>query len=130
MQNTSVPPARTTETVIAKSASKHATTAPKCYGPPLATSLKRTRASSAIPNGETTAVSNASHPVDSEALVAVERVTRLAHDAEQTGRVGKSTRPPEALGNMLQRLVHREPAVVLLLESVVAEILAELDRRS
>lgn len=34
--------------------------------------------------------------------------------------------PPEALGNMLQALVHLEPAVVLVIESIVADILAQL----
>ncbi len=35
--------------------------------------------------------------------------------------------PPEPLGNMLQRLALRRPAVVLLLENVVADMLERLD---
>jgi len=37
--------------------------------------------------------------------------------------------PPEPLGNMMQRLALRSPAAVLLVESVVADMLAELDRQ-
>lgn len=36
--------------------------------------------------------------------------------------------PPEPLGNMLQRLVLIRPHVVLVLESVVAEALATIER--
>jgi len=35
--------------------------------------------------------------------------------------------PPEALGNLLQRLVVLQPAAVLLIENVVAEMLAQLE---
>jgi hypothetical protein len=34
--------------------------------------------------------------------------------------------PPEALGNMLQHLVRQRPAAVLLLENIVADMLAQL----
>jgi hypothetical protein len=35
--------------------------------------------------------------------------------------------PPEALGNMLQRLVDKRPATVLVLENIVAEMLKQLE---
>lgn len=35
--------------------------------------------------------------------------------------------PPEALGNMLQRVALHRPALVLLLENIVADVLAQLD---
>lgn len=35
--------------------------------------------------------------------------------------------PPEALGNLLQRLVVLQPGVVLLIENVVAEVLALIE---
>lgn len=35
--------------------------------------------------------------------------------------------PPEQLGNMLQRLARTRPAAVLVLENLVAELLAHLD---
>ena len=35
--------------------------------------------------------------------------------------------PPEALGNLLQRLAVQRPAAVLLLESIVAEMLEQLE---
>lgn len=37
-------------------------------------------------------------------------------------------RAPEHLGNMLQLLTAKRPAIVFVLQNVVAEILAELDR--
>jgi hypothetical protein len=35
--------------------------------------------------------------------------------------------PPEALGNMLQALLHKRPVAVLLLGNLVAEMLAQID---
>jgi hypothetical protein len=35
--------------------------------------------------------------------------------------------PPEALGNMLQRLALRRPLLVLVLENIVADVLAHAD---
>lgn len=35
--------------------------------------------------------------------------------------------PPELLGNMLQHLARKEPAIVCVLENVIAEILQEVD---
>lgn len=34
---------------------------------------------------------------------------------------------PERLGNLLQRLIDKRPSIVLALESIVAEMLAQLD---
>jgi hypothetical protein len=36
--------------------------------------------------------------------------------------------PPEPLGNMLQRLARERPVLVLLLENIAAELLAQLER--
>lgn len=38
--------------------------------------------------------------------------------------------PPESLGNMLQRLMLRRPVALLVLESIVAEMLAQIERGS
>jgi hypothetical protein len=35
--------------------------------------------------------------------------------------------PPEQLGNMLQHLARRRPVLVLLVESIIAEALAQID---
>lgn len=37
--------------------------------------------------------------------------------------------PPEPLGNMLQRLALQQPAAVLVLENIVAEMLATIERQ-
>jgi hypothetical protein len=37
--------------------------------------------------------------------------------------------PPEPLGNMLQRIALQHPALVLLFESVVAEVVAQMERQ-
>lgn len=47
---------------------------------------------------------------------------RLSKQAPWSNR----SAPPEALGNMLQRLAHLQPAAVLVIESIVADILAQI----
>lgn len=59
-----------------------------------------------------------------------ERLLILSASRESLSRPALwASRPvsPEPLGNMLQRLALHRPAVVLLLESVVAELLAHVD---
>lgn len=56
---------------------------------------------------------------------------RLTASRKQLGKTAwwrNRPDPPEPLGNMLQRLAKHRPEVVLVIESVVAELLIQIDQ--
>jgi transcriptional regulator with XRE-family HTH domain len=93
IQDTSVPPPRTTETVIAGTASKRAASVLKRDGPRLADSPADFSESH---DGQTDSVPEAPRPVDREVRRAAQQIQSIAKAVERTGAVVKPIRAPRS----------------------------------